>query len=92
MVNFPQFAEMHNEASIVLPPKKAKNFYDEYIPENMQAGEDPIYIRRGLDRELYKDYAFSQRTNLGVKGGGNIAKYYIFPVLSTMKEGNRFHE
>ena len=76
MVNSSQFAEMYNEA--YRSSGEGKNFYDETALSKYASGEDPdLYPDVDWLDELYKDYAFSQRINLGVSGGGNIAKYYI---------------
>lgn len=76
MVNSSQFAEMYNEA--YRSSGEGKNFYDETALSKYASGEDPdLYPDVDWLDELYKNYAFSQRINLGVSGGGNIAKYYI---------------
>lgn len=75
MVNSMQFAEMYNEAS---RSANRKEPYSAETIEKYRTGEDPdLFPNINWMDELYKDYAFSERVNLGVSGGGNIAKYYI---------------
>lgn len=76
MVNAMQFVEMYNEA--YRSANDGKNYYNEEAVEKYRTGEDPdLYPNVDWMDELYNNYAFSERVNQGVSGGGNIAKYYI---------------
>jgi len=71
------FMKLHNEAVITRDPT-ARMPYDQKKINYTERGIDPLYYPAVDWREiLFKDYAFNQRYNLNISGGGKIARYYI---------------
>jgi TonB-linked SusC/RagA family outer membrane protein len=71
------YMKMHNEAYITRDPKAPLLYSDEKI-ENTERGLFPLlYPVTDWQSELMKDYSMSQRVNLNIRGGGNIARYYV---------------
>ena len=71
------YMKMHNEAFITRDPKAPLLYSDDKI-ENTERGLYPLlYPVTDWQSELMKDYSASQRINLNIRGGGNIARYYV---------------
>ncbi len=65
------YAKLYNEAY------GYQNYSDEYI-ENIQNQSDP-YLYPNVDwfDETYKKYSSNAQTNINVRGGGDIARYFV---------------
>ncbi|MEG1585677.1 MAG: TonB-dependent receptor [Bacteroidales bacterium] len=71
MMNSVQFAELYNKAT-------GSYFYSPEAIESYRNHSDPdLYPNVDWMNELYRDNALSERVNLSVSGGGQIAKYFI---------------
>ncbi len=71
------YMRMHNEAFITRDPRAPLLYSDDKI-ENTERGLYPLlYPVTDWRSELMKDYSTSQRVNLNIRGGGNIARYYV---------------
>ncbi|MDR1153962.1 MAG: TonB-dependent receptor [Bacteroidales bacterium] len=71
------YMKMHNEAIITRSLGGAALYSDEKI-ENTQLGRFPLlYPATDWRNELMKKQAVNQRLNLNIKGGGNVATYYV---------------
>jgi TonB-linked SusC/RagA family outer membrane protein len=71
MVNSAQWAELYNEAT-------GREIYSPTEIEKYRTGSDPdLYPNVQWTQDLFKDLAESQRVNLNLTGGGDIATYYI---------------
>lgn len=71
------YMRMHNEAFITRDPKAPLLYSDEKI-ENTERGLFPLlYPATDWRKELLRDQAVSQRINLNIRGGGNVARYYV---------------
>lgn len=84
MANSVQFAEMFNETV----SKESEKYTEEDINKYRTGADPDLYPNVNWLDELYKDNAYSSRINIGVSGGGNIAKYYISGAL--YNEGSMF--
>ncbi len=71
------YMKMHNEAFITRDPRAPLLYSDDKI-ENTERGLFPLlYPVTDWQSELMRDYSTSQRVNLNIRGGGNIARYYV---------------
>lgn len=71
------YMRMHNEAFITRDPKAPLLYSDDKI-ENTERGLYPLlYPVTDWRSELMRDYSISQRINLNIRGGGNIARYFV---------------
>ncbi|WP_044060368.1 SusC/RagA family TonB-linked outer membrane protein [Proteiniphilum acetatigenes] len=71
------YMRMHNEAFITRDPRAPLLYSDDKI-ENTERGLHPLlYPVTDWQSELMRDYSTSQRVNLNIRGGGNIARYYV---------------
>jgi TonB-linked SusC/RagA family outer membrane protein len=71
MVNSAQWAELYNEAI-------GREYYSQAEIDKYRIGADPdLYPDVAWTKNLFKDMASSQRVNLNLTGGGEIATYYI---------------
>lgn len=71
------YMRMHNEAVITRDPKAPLKYSDEKI-DNTERGLYPLlYPATDWRNELLKDYSANQRMNINIRGGGNIARYYV---------------
>ncbi len=65
------YATLYNEAL------GRENYSAEYI-QNTRNGSDPyLYPNVNWFDELYKDYSFNTTTTLNVRGGGEVARYFV---------------
>ena len=71
------FMRLHNEAVRTRNPQ-SRLPYDEKKINYTERGIDPLYYPAIDWRDmLFKDFAFNQRYNLNISGGGKVARYYI---------------
>lgn len=75
------YMRMHNEATVTrdIPntPPSAPPYSDEKI-DNTALGRYPIlYPSNNWRQTLMKDQAWTHRVNMSVKGGGQVARYYV---------------
>jgi TonB-linked SusC/RagA family outer membrane protein len=71
------YMKMHNEAIITRDPKAPLLYSDEKI-DNTERGLYPLlYPATDWRSELLKDYAMSQRINVNLRGGTNVARYFV---------------
>lgn len=71
------YMEMANEASFGRNPELATPYQQEKI-DNTIAGTNP-YAYPAVDwrKDLFNNYALTQRANLSISGGGKVARYYV---------------
>lgn len=71
MMKSTQWAELYNEAT-------GRQIYTQEEIDKYRTGADPdLYPDVQWTKDLFKDLATSQRVNLNLTGGGEIATYYI---------------
>lgn len=71
------YMKMHNEAIITRDPRAPLKYSDEKI-DNTERGLYPLlYPSTDWRSELLKDFSNSQRMNVNIRGGGNVARYYV---------------
>ncbi|HBX21174.1 MAG TPA: SusC/RagA family TonB-linked outer membrane protein [Porphyromonadaceae bacterium] len=72
------YMKLHNEAVLTRNPIGDLPYSQDKIENTMKPGSSPyIYPANDWYNMLFNDYATSQRANLSVTGGGNIARYYV---------------
>lgn len=70
--------KLHNEAILTRNPLGELMYSQDKIDNTMRPGSNPyIYPANDWYDMLFKDQATSQRANVSVSGGGNIARYYV---------------
>ena len=71
------YMRLHNEAILTRDPLGAVLYSDEKI-DNTAEGLDPVsYPATDWRQALIKDYTMNQRAHLSIRGGGNIANYFV---------------
>jgi TonB-linked SusC/RagA family outer membrane protein len=71
------YMKMHNEAIITRQLGDPLLYSDEKI-ENTERGLYPLlYPATDWQSELLKKYTMNQRVNVNIRGGGDIARYYV---------------
>ncbi|MDR2036400.1 MAG: TonB-dependent receptor [Bacteroidales bacterium] len=76
------YMKMHNEAIITRALGDPLLYSDEKI-ENTELGRYPIlYPATNWRDELLKKQTLNQRVNVNIKGGGNVATYYVSAAYS----------
>ncbi len=71
------YMKLHNEAVLTRDPLGILPYSQQKIDRTMMGVDPTVYPSTDWRRELFKDYAMSQRVNLNVSGGGKVARYYI---------------
>lgn len=72
------YMKLHNEAVLTRNPLGELMYSQDKIDNTMRPGSNPyIYPANDWYDMLFKDQATSQRANISVSGGGNIARYYV---------------
>ncbi|MDR0558879.1 MAG: TonB-dependent receptor [Prevotellaceae bacterium] len=71
------YMKMHNEALVTRDRNASPLYSDDKIVNTVPGSGSLIYPATDWRKELLKDYASNQRVNLSVRGGGNIARYYV---------------
>ncbi len=67
----PSYAQMYNEAL------GRENYSQEYI-ENTRLGTDPyLYPNVNWFNEIFKKYGSNAQTTINVRGGGEVARYFV---------------
>ena len=70
-VNSEQFARMYNEAA-------GEQFYSAAAIESYANHTDPdLYPDVNWVKEMYRDFASNQRTNVSINGGSDVVRYFI---------------
>lgn len=70
-VNSAQWAELYNEAY------GGKYYSDEQIQKYRDQSDPDLYPDVNWMDALFKDFAFNQKANVDISGGGDICKYYV---------------
>lgn len=71
------YMELENEAYATRNPLLATP-YSQYQIDNVKAGTNEYFFpANDWRKQLFNDYAFNQRANFSVNGGGEVAQYYI---------------
>ncbi len=76
------YMKMHNEAIITRDIQKGTFYSDDKIERTQPGQSSLIYPCTDWRKELLKKVAINQRVNINLKGGGNIARYYVSASLS----------
>jgi TonB-linked SusC/RagA family outer membrane protein len=71
------YMKMHNEALITRSKEATPLYSDDKIANTIPGVNSLIYPATDWRNELLKDYTSNQRVNMSVRGGGNIARYYV---------------
>jgi TonB-linked SusC/RagA family outer membrane protein len=72
-----EYMKLNNEAVTTRNPLAARPFSQRKIEETAAGGNSFQYPAVDWRDELFSDYATSQRAFLSVRGGGDIAQYYV---------------
>jgi TonB-linked SusC/RagA family outer membrane protein len=76
------YMKMHNEAIVTRQIGDPLMYSDEKI-ENTERGLYPLlYPATDWRNELLKKYTMNQRVNVNIKGGGDVARYYVSAAYS----------
>ena len=77
------YMRMNNEAVLTRNPNGAVPYTETKIANTLRSGRNE-YVYPAVDwmSELFKNYAYNQRYNLNIRGGGSIATYYIAGTFS----------
>jgi TonB-linked SusC/RagA family outer membrane protein len=77
-----RYMELNNEAVLTRNPLGVLPYSQKKI-DNTRRGSNPmIYPSVDWREELFKNYTSNQRFNLSVRGGGNVATYYVSGSIS----------
>ncbi|MDR3366667.1 MAG: TonB-dependent receptor [Prevotellaceae bacterium] len=72
------YMKLHNEAILTRDPLRAEIYSQEKIDNTLQPGSNPyIYPATDWRHEMLEDYTTTQRANINVSGGGDVATYYV---------------
>lgn len=71
------YMKLNNEAILTRDPLAPVLYSDEKIANTVPGSGSYIFPATDWRQQMFKDYAFNQRFNLNVSGGGNIARYFI---------------
>lgn len=77
MVNGPTYMNMYNEALYNDDKNSVPLYTQDKIDGTIQGLNKYIYPDVDWRKEIFKDMTMNQRFNLNIRGGGNIAQYYI---------------
>ncbi|MDR2473028.1 MAG: TonB-dependent receptor [Tannerella sp.] len=84
MADAVQYAELYNEA-YGYTSDGGKHLFDDETIALYASGQDPdLYPNVNWVNEMFRDFAFNQRINVNMNGGGSIARYFI--------SGGYYHE
>jgi TonB-linked SusC/RagA family outer membrane protein len=76
------YMNLRNEAVLTRNPLGALPYSKDKIAKTA-AGADPyLYPATDWRKELISNYAFNQRVNLNIQGGGDVASYYVAGSMS----------
>src|SRR5690554_4421989 len=71
------YMRLNNEAILTRDPLGRILYSDDKIDNTVPGSGSYIYPTTDWREELMKDYAINQRVNMSVRGGGEIARYYV---------------
>ncbi len=71
------YMKMHNEAYLTRNPLSEVPYSRDKIDRTIPGSGSMIYPSTDWKKEMLKSHAFSQRVNLNISGGGDIARYYV---------------
>jgi TonB-linked SusC/RagA family outer membrane protein len=71
------YMKMHNEALVTRSKEASPLYSDDKIANTVPGSNSLIYPATDWRDELLKKVASNQRLNMSVRGGGNIARYYV---------------
>lgn len=71
------YMRMHNEAILTRDPKAPVRYYPDKIANTIPGSGSYLYPYTDWRDELTKDFAWNNRVNLNVSGGGDVARYYV---------------
>lgn len=77
------YMRLNNEAVLTRDPNGAVPYTETKIANTLAANRNRfVYPTVDWMSELFKDYAYNQRYNLNVRGGGSVATYYLAGTFS----------
>ncbi|UII21462.1 SusC/RagA family TonB-linked outer membrane protein [Fulvivirga ligni] len=71
------YMTLNNEAVLTRDPLGQLPYTQEKIEKTREGGNSLVYPSTDWRNELIKDYTMNQRANINVKGGGQVARYYV---------------
>lgn len=71
------YMRQHNEAYLTRNPLAPLMYSEDKIDNTVPGSGSVIYPSTDWRNELLKDFAMNQRVNLNVRGGGDVARYYV---------------
>lgn len=71
------YMKLANEAFATRDPLASLPYLEEKIAKTAEGANPLVYPANDWRKMLFKDNAINQRYNLNVRGGGNIATYYV---------------
>ncbi len=75
--NLPKFIDGADYAMLYNEALGRENYSPEYI-ENVRNGSDPyLYPNVNWYNEIYKKYSRNSQANLNIRGGGEVARYFV---------------
>lgn len=75
--NLPKFIDGADYAMLYNEALGRENYTPEFI-ENVRNGSDPyLYPNVNWYNEIYKKYSANSQANLNIRGGGEVARYYV---------------
>lgn len=71
------YMKLANEATLTRNRLEPLPYTEDKIEGTAKGGNPYVYPANDWDEMLFRKYATSQRANLNVSGGGNVARYFI---------------
>ncbi|BDD07613.1 SusC/RagA family TonB-linked outer membrane protein [Fulvitalea axinellae] len=71
------YMKLHNEAVKTRDPLGELPYTQDKIVNTERGMNQYVYPQNDWYNDLFKRYAFNQRANLNIRGGGKIAQYYV---------------
>lgn len=71
------YMRLYNEAIVTRDPSLPRYFSQDKIDKTVPGSGSVIYPATDWKDELLKDFTMNQRVNLNIKGGGDVARYYV---------------
>lgn len=71
------YMRLHNEAYLTRNPLAPLMYSEDKIDNTVPGSGSVIYPSTDWRDELLKNFAMNQRVNLSVRGGGDVARYYV---------------
>lgn len=79
------YMKLHNEAVRTRDPLGITLYSQNKIDQTAAGGNPYVYPANDWYDELFKDFAFNQRLNFNLSGGGKVARYYIAATMNKDK-------